>query len=323
MSRLAFCMADGLLHEAARKQKQIAAALAIFFIYIYQLYDTLQWWVWFFAVGRSLMVLRYTSTMSAHLLEALTSAKVYDLAHTYRVGMPHHPVHPAYLFGLTKAHGEYMRGEVSSAAEAITLGGHVGTHIDALCHFSKEGKVFGGVNVGPVQSYAGGVNHLSIDTVGPIMRRGVLLDIAAHQQVDVLPIDLPIGPEILEAAAASQSVEIREGDVVLIRTGWATYWNNPKKYIAEVQGPGIDEASARWLSAKGIFAAGSDTIAFEFVPSSMPVHAHFLVEKGIHIMEALNMEQLAADHVAEFVFIAIPLKLAGGTGSPIRPIALV
>src|SRR5260370_36601487 len=93
---------------------------------------------------------------------------------------------------MTKENGEYMRGDVSPAAEAITLGGHVGTHIDALCHFSKDGKVFGGVNVGPVQSYAGGVNHLSIDTVGPILRRGVLLDIAGHQQVALLPIDFVI-----------------------------------------------------------------------------------------------------------------------------------
>ena len=261
--------------------------------------------------------------MSAPLLDALVSARVYDLAHTYRIGMPHHPVHPAYLFGLTKAHGEYMRGDVSSAAESISMGGHVGTHIDALCHFSKQGKVFGGVNVGPVQSYAGGVNHLSIDTVGPIMRRGVLLDIAGYQKAEVLPVDFSIGPEILEDTATQQNVEIRGGDVVLIRTGWATYWNNPKKYIAEVCGPGIDEAAARWLSAKSIFAAGSDTIAFEFVPSAMPVHAHFLVEKGIHIMEALDLEKLAADRVFEFTFIAIPLKLAGGTGSPIRPIALV
>lgn len=259
--------------------------------------------------------------MPVPLLEALSAARVYDLAHTYRIGMPHHPVHPPYLFGLTKAHGEYMRGDVSSAADAITLGGHVGTHIDALCHFSKDGKVFGGVSVGRLQSYAGGVNHLSIDTVAPILRRGVLLDIAARQGVQVLPIDFVIRPEILEPALAD--LEIREGDVVLIRTGWAQYWSNPKRYIAEVQGPGIDEASARILSEKKIFAAGSDTIAFEFVPSQMPVHAHFLVEKGIHIMEALDLETLAADRVSEFVFIAIPLKLAGGTGSPIRPLALV
>jgi kynurenine formamidase len=261
--------------------------------------------------------------MSAELLRALSSAKVYDLAHTYRIGMPHHPAHPPYLFGLVKAHGEYMRGEVSSASESIALGGHVGTHIDALCHFSKGGKVFGGLEVGPSQSYAGGIGHLSIDTVGPILRRGVLLDIAGLQGVDVLPIDLAIRPELLEAAAARRKIEIRAGDVVLIRTGWTKYWPDSRKYIAEVASPGIEESSARWLSAKGIFAAGSDTIIFEFAPSNLPVHAHFLVEKGIHIMEALDLERLAADGISEFAFIAIPLKLAGGTGSPIRPIALV
>src|SRR5215470_8995657 len=146
--------------------------------------------------------------MPVPLLEALSAAKIYDLAHSYRIGMPHHPVHPPYLFGLTKAHGEYMRGDVSSAAEAISLGGHVGTHIDALCHFSKDGKLFDGVNVGPVQSYAGGVNHLSNDTVGPILRRGVLLDIAGHQQVEALAIDFAIGTQVLEDAMARQNVQI-------------------------------------------------------------------------------------------------------------------
>src|SRR5438445_7811112 len=214
--------------------------------------------------------------MPAELLRAFSNAKVYDLAHTYRIGMPHHPVHPPYLFGLVKAHGEYMRGDVSSAAEAIALGGHVGTHIDALCHFSKGGKLFGGAEV--EQSYAGGQRRLSIDTVGPILRRGVLLDVAGLRGVDVLPVDFAIGPRVLEEAAARRKVEIRAGDVALIRTGWAKYWDDPRKFIAEVHGPGVDEAGARWLSAREIFAAGSDTIAFELVPSSMPVHTHFLVE---------------------------------------------
>jgi kynurenine formamidase len=138
--------------------------------------------------------------------------------------------------------------------------------------------------------------------------------------VDVLPVDFAIGPEVL---AVASKAEIRAGDVVLIRTGWAKYWDDPRKFIAEVHGPGVDEAGARWLSAKGIFAAGSDTIAFELVPSGMPVHTHLLVEKGIHIIEALDLEKLAADGVTEFAFVAIPLKLGGGTGSPIRPIALV
>jgi kynurenine formamidase len=87
-------------------------------------------------------------------------------------------------------------------------------------------------------------------------------------------------------------------------------------------GPGPEIEGARWLSKRGVFAAGSDTVAFERVPSAMAVHVHLLVESGIHIIEALNLEELARDRIYEFVFVAAPLKIRGGTGSPIRPLAL-
>jgi kynurenine formamidase len=236
--------------------------------------------------------------------------------------MPHYPTHPPFLFSLSKKHGEYvLPGGVSSAAEAITFGGHVGTHMDALCHFSREGKLHGGVQADGAQSYPGGVGHASIDTVGLILRRGVLLDIAGREP---LAADFVVTPEHLEAAAGREGVEVRRGDVVLLRTGWARYWDDPKRYIAEVHGPGPEEPGARWLSERGIFAAGSDTIAFERVPSpSMAVHAHLLVDSGIHIIEALNLEELAHDRVYSFLFFAAPLKIRGGTGSPVRPFALV
>jgi kynurenine formamidase len=243
---------------------------------------------------------------------------IYDLAQPYFTGMPHHPTHPPFLFSLVKQHGEYTGpAGHSSASESIALGGHVGTHIDALCHYSCGGKLHGGQEVASVQSYAGGLETLSVDTIAPIWRRGVLLDIAGST---ILPEDFEITPAHLEAA---QTVEIRRGDVVLIRTGWATYWNDPRKFISGVRGPGPGLAGAHWLSAHGIFAAGSDTLAFEKVPDpSMPVHVHLLVEAGIHIMECLNLEELSAAHVYEFLFVAAPLKIRGGTGSPIRPVAV-
>jgi kynurenine formamidase len=262
--------------------------------------------------------------MTPQILQFLQSAQIYDLAQPYFVGMPHHPVHPPFLFSLSKKHGDYVapNGQ-SSAAEAIALGGHVGTHLDALCHFSCGGKLHGGIEAASVQSYAGGLQHWSVDTVAPILRRGVLLDIAGREGVKVLPEDFVVTPEHLGAAAQAQGITVERGDVVLLRTGWAQYWNDAAKYIAEVRGPGPEEPGARWLSAHGIFAAGSDTIAFERVPNSgMPVHVHLLVESGIHIMEALNMEELAAKRVYEFLFIAAPLKIRGGTGSPIRPLAI-
>jgi kynurenine formamidase len=253
------------------------------------------------------------------LFEALAGAKVYDLAQPYFVGMPHHPAHPPFLFSLVKQHGDYTSPTGnSSASDAIALGSHVGTHIDALCHFSCGGRLYGGEEAAGVQSYAGGLERLSIDTIAPVVRRGVLLDVADPEP---LAKDYTITPNDLARAAR---VEIRAGDVVLIRTGWARYFEDPQKFIAEVRGPGPAIAGARWLSERGIFAAGSDTVAFEKVPdNSMPVHVHLLVESGIHIVECLNLEELAAAGVTEFLFVALPLKIRGATGSPVRPVAIV
>lgn len=263
--------------------------------------------------------------MIQQTLNLLNNLKVYDLAQPYTVGMPHHPAHPPFLFCMSKTHGDYvLPGNASSAAEVITLGGHVGTHIDALCHFSKDGKLHGGLEVSSIQSPGKGIDKLSIDGVQPILRRGVLLDVARHAGMEILPADFAIGRATLEDCASRQQVQLAEGDVVLVRSGWARYWNDPRKYINGTALPGPNLEGARWLSSHGIFAAGSDTIAFEFLPAAeMPGHVHLLVEQGIHIIETLNLEDLAADGINEFLFIAVPLKLSGATGSPIRPIALV
>ena len=204
------------------------------------------------------------------------------------------------------------------------LGGHVGTHIDALCHFSCGGNLHDGTVAASVQSYATGVDRLSVDTIAPIFRRGVLLDVAGHEKTDALPIDFTITPEHLDAVAKAEGVEVRAG-----RRGSAAHrlgaiLGRCGALHLPGEGSGTGAPGAHWLSERRIFAAGSDTVAFEKVPDpSMPVHVHLLVERGIHIIECLNMEQLAADRIYEFVFVAMPLKIRGGTGSPIRPMALV
>src|SRR5438270_6050883 len=259
------------------------------------------------------------------LLDAITAARIYDLGQPYFIGMPHHPVHPPFLISLTKMHGDYvMPNGGSSASEALALGGHLGTHIDALCHFSCDGRLHGGHDVAAAQSYSGGIKQLSVDTLTPMVHRGILLDIAGEQNLASLPAAFEIMPEHIEGTARAHDVEIKPGDVVLLRTGWGAFFENIARFEAQMHGPGPGEKAARWLSGKGIFAAGSDTINFELVPSrTMPVHVHLLVESGIHIIECLNLEQLAADRIYEFAFIASPLKIRGATGSPIRPFALV
>lgn len=260
-----------------------------------------------------------------HLLEMVSRSRTIDLSQPWFVGMPHHPSHPPFLFSLNKKHGDYIGpGGVSSASESLGLGGHVGTHLDALCHFSCGGNLHGGLNAGDIQSYGGGIGALTVDTVQPILRRGVLLDIAGLHGNEPLPADCEITPALLDRAAGEQSVTIGVGDVVLLRTGWAQFWEDAPRFISQVHGPGPSIDGARWLSSRGVFAGGSDTVAFEKVPdAAMPVHVHLLVESGIHIIECLNLESLAAQKIYEFLFVASPLKIRGGTGSPMRPFALI
>jgi kynurenine formamidase len=258
------------------------------------------------------------------LLELLSAARVYDLGQPYYVGMPHYPTHPPFLFGLTKQHGDYVGpAGNSSAADALALGSHVGTHIDALCHFSCGGKLHGGGEAAAVQSYSEGLAEHAVETVAPILRRGVLYDIARQCGQETLPDDFEITPAHLDEAARITGVAPGPGDVVLLRTGWAKFWSDAARFVSETRGPGPARPAAAWLSARGIFAAGSDTVAFERSPDpAMPVHVHLLVEKGIHIIECLNLEEPAAAGVHEFLFVALPLKLRGATGSPIRPVAI-
>jgi kynurenine formamidase len=247
---------------------------------------------------------------------------VYDLGQPLFPGMPHFPSHPPFAFCLNRLHGELvLQNGASASSETITLGGHVGTHIDALSHFSCDGKLHGGFT--PTQSYSGGVEEHGVDTIAPILRPGVLFDIAGLEGVEALPEGFVVTPAHLEACGVIPPA----GGIALIRTGWGRFWRDSKRFVTGgagmvARGPGPTLSAAKWLSAHGIFAAGSDTVAFEKVPSEMEVHVHLLVENGIHIIECLNLEELAAAGVKEFQFIALPLKIQGGTGSPIRPVAV-
>lgn len=244
-------------------------------------------------------------------------------------GMPVSPNHPAFEIAMMRRHGDVVRPDGGSAAnEMITLGGHVGTHIDALGHVSQDGMLHGGVAAAEVQGNRG-LAALGIDTVEPIVGRGVLLDVASARAVQCLPPAYEITVGDLEAAERAGGVEVREGDSVLVRTGWAMHWGAPDIFRGQIDGaPGPGAAAARWLADRRVRLVGGETIAFEVIRpgaghATLPVHRILLVEAGIHIIETMDLTDLAAAGPGEFVLVVAPLKIVGGTGSPVRPIALV
>jgi len=263
------------------------------------------------------------------VLDRFSSSHIIDLAQPLHRGMPVSPNHPAFQLALMRRHGDMVRSDGGSAAnEIIVTGGHVGTHIDALSHVSQDGLLHGGVEPDSIQSNLG-FSELGIETVAPIVCRGVILDIAALHGKDVLVGGYEVSVDDLEKAASRQAIEVMADDAVLIRTGWSRHWTDPAAFIgADTGTPGPGEAVARWLSDHEIRIAGAETIAFEKIEpavghATLPAHRILLVEAGIHIIEVMDLSALAASGVSEFVFVAIPLKLVGATGSPIRPIALI
>ncbi len=263
------------------------------------------------------------------LWDLLADAKIYDLAQPLEQRMPVSPNHPGFKMALMRRHGDMIRADGGSASnEMVMLGGHTGTHIDALCHVSHNGQLYGGHSAQDAQR-GGRFSVLGVETIPLTFCRGVMLDIPALHGVAVLEPGQVITADDLAAAAAAQGVEVQAGDAVLIRSGWPVHWSNPEKFVGHSDGvPGPDESAAAWLSDRKIRMTGAETIAYECIfpqrgHSLLPVHRMLLVENGINIIEVMNLTELSRDREWEFLFVLTPLKVVGATGIPVRPVAVV
>jgi kynurenine formamidase len=253
------------------------------------------------------------------LTDALRAARAYDLEQPRFAGAPSHPAHePGVLLHLHRRH-EPGTGEARTSASALlVMTEHSGTHLDALCHQAENMTLHGGIEIDPgVQTWRG-FTALGTDTIPPLIARGVLLDLGA-----VAPGHAVSAAE-LEAAAAD--VDVREGDVVLVRLGCGALWEDRPAFEAA---GGMDASASRWLAERRPLAVGADNMAWDLPDAvdpelgTLPGHTLLIVRAGIHIIEMLYLEELARDGVREFAFVCLPLKLRGGTGSPVRPVALV
>jgi len=205
---------------------------------------------------------------------------------------------------------------------------HSGTHVDALSHVTcgSDHHWFGG---GFAERDTGDFGPLRGDAteIPPLIARGVLMDVANARSVPALAAHEAIGPEMLRDTLKRQGVELRHGDVALIRTGYLSGWPDPE-FIAAHEQAGIDRPAAIWLAEQGVVAVGADTESLEALPSAIdgnphPVHIALLNERGIFIIEMVDCEELSRERVYEFCFVCLPLDISGATGSMVCPVALV
>ncbi|WP_430336326.1 cyclase family protein [Rhodococcus sp. ACT016] len=250
-----------------------------------------------------------------------------ELGQPLEDGMPCSPSHPGFRMALLRRHGDRVNASGGSGAnELIVTGGHVGTHLDALCHAAIDGRMHGGVDA-HTASVGGRFTAHGVDTVAPFLCRGVLADIPKLLGVPRLEPGFGITAEHLREAFGKLAPG--KGDVALVRTGWPQLYHDPDAYIGHTTGvPGITADAANYLADTGIRAVCSDTIATDQIlpgrgHAALPAHGILLVERGVHIMEVLTFEELAATGARELLYLAVPLRITGATGSPIRPLALI
>lgn len=207
----------------------------------------------------------------------------------------------------------------------ITEIGQVGTQFDMFSHQSIDNSHYNCFETDEITSRHG-FTRLGVDKVGAIMTRGVLIDVAGYKGVDMLPVGYEITVEDLQGALKKQGVALQKADAVLIHTGWGKLWGvDNARYNSGC--PGIGVPAAQWLAGHDPVLFGGDNFPVEVSPNpdkslSLPVHQIALSVHGIFLLENMKLDELAAKRVYEFAFVVQPLKVKGGTGSTVAPVAI-
>jgi kynurenine formamidase len=271
----------------------------------------------------------------------VTRGAVFSLSLPIDPGSPRFPTRPPSKHSLARTGADAVVHTLSGAPleglayndDEIDMYTHGATHWDAMSHVQVDDTFFNGFWSGAVTATHGarvlGIEHMRSSFVG----RGVLLDVARHREVDSLEAGEVIEASELDAVAAAQGVELRAGDMVVLRTGFMQRWwqlENDLERAAYFGGaPGIGVSSIPWVADHDIAAIAADTVSVEVMPCEdelYPVHKRLLVDLGVTIGEFFVLEELAddcaADGVYEFFLAAQPLHLPHAVGSPLNPIAV-
>ena len=258
-------------------------------------------------------------------LKLVKTGEVIELGHTLNGSIP--------LFGTRRFDVHTKRtfmnpqsNQRGSNEEVITTEiGQVGTQFDGFAHQTHGNSLYNCFKVDEIATRSG-FKKLGIDKIGAIITRGVLIDVAGAKGVEMLDDTYEITVEDLEAALQKQNLALQPGDAIIIHTGRGKLWGKDNARYNK-SAPGIGVKAAEWLIAKDPILLGSDTYPVEVSPNpdtsiSAPVHQIALVVNGVFLLENLKLDELAAKNFGEFAFMMQPLKIEGGTGSTVAPVAV-
>jgi kynurenine formamidase len=255
----------------------------------------------------------------------IKTGEVIDLSHVLHQGMPIQTTRRFEVF--TKRTTEYLGTNKRGSNEELVVSeiGQVGTQFDGFAHQTHEDSLYNCFKMGDIATRTG-FTKLGIEKVGAIVTRGVLIDVAGYKGVDMLGDAYEVMVADLEGALKKEELTLQPGDAVIIHTGWGKLWDKDNARYTK-SNPGIGVPAAQWLIAKDPVLLGADNTPVEVSPNpdkllSTPIHSLALVVSGVHLLEHLKLDELAAKRVYEFAFVLTPLKLEGATGSTVAPIAI-
>jgi kynurenine formamidase len=211
---------------------------------------------------------------------------------------------------------------VTAFDEKVTSSMGVGTQIDGLGHLGVDHHYYNGVTGKEIATS----RALQTADIPPIVTRGVLIDMTRHYGKPMLDVGDTYNRAEIEAAMKAQGISIRKGDVVIFHTGWMAGKMASDKDLYRSKEPGLGEDGALFLPGLGVVAVGSDTVALEALPSppgkTFIVHQTLLAKSGVHVLETLDTNQLAADGVKEFLFVLGIPRMVGTVQMVINPVAI-
>jgi len=221
-------------------------------------------------------------------------------------------------------------GNFTSDHFGVAYHGYIHSHMDALCHNSWQGGLYNGFSKGEVVQ-EGGCTRLDITTAKQgIVTRGILMDMARLTGVEYVEPGTPIYVEDLEAWEAETGIRVGPGDVILVRAGRWARRAAEGPFPAGSEAVGLHASVAPWLHQRGVAMVGSDYVN-DVSPSgiegvNLPIHQLTLVAMGMPLFDNLDLEEVARVAAEqerwEFMLVAAPLAVPGGTGSPLNPLAI-
>jgi kynurenine formamidase len=222
------------------------------------------------------------------------------------------------------AAGGKRPGGFQFAEDTVVMPLHLGTHVDALCHAWCGDRLYNGFPGDTIRSTTGAA-RLGVEKMPPLVTRGLLLDVAPDGP---LADGTAVTTDMLRAAAARARAAPEPGDAVLIRTGWwEAQQGRHARLVSFDTEPGLDVGGALWLAEAGVALIGADNFAIEQLPfpegTVFPVHQRLIRDHGIPLLEGMVLRPLAEAGATTFLFMAAPLPIAGATGSPLSPVAVL